>query len=46
MAAAMAEALRTGKIGVMDYLRMENIQADTRMRKELAGGESSPAPGA
>lgn len=39
---AMAEALRTGKIGVMDYLRMENIQSDTRMRKELSGGEASP----
>ncbi|MBS0655205.1 MAG: flotillin-like protein FloA [Verrucomicrobia bacterium] len=39
---AMAEALRTGKVGFMDYLRMENIQADTRMRKELSGGESAP----
>ena len=36
---AMADALRQGKIGFMDYLRMDNLQADTRMRKEL-GGES------
>jgi uncharacterized protein YqfA (UPF0365 family) len=39
---AMADALRTGKVGFMDYLRMENIQADTRMRKELSGGDSAP----
>lgn len=38
---AMADALRTGKVGFMDYLRMENIQADTRMRKELAGGDTA-----
>lgn len=37
---AMAEALRTGKVGFLDYLRMENIQADTRMRKELGGAET------
>lgn len=39
---AMAEALRAGKVGFMDYLRMDNLQADTRMRKELAGGGASP----
>lgn len=39
---AMAEALRAGKGGFMDYLRMDNLQADTRMRKELAGGGASP----
>ncbi len=39
---AMAEALRAGKVGFMDYLRMDNLQADTRMRKELSGGGSSP----
>jgi len=33
--AAMAEAFRKGHLGVMDYLRMENIQSDTRMRKSL-----------
>ncbi len=38
---AMAEALRAGKVGFMDYLRMENIQADTKMRKELSGGATS-----
>ena len=38
---AMAEALRAGKVGFMDYLRMDNIQADTKMRKELAGGRDT-----
>ncbi len=39
---AMADALRAGKVGFMDYLRMDNLQADTRMRKELGGGGSTP----
>ena len=34
--AAMAEAFRTGRLGVMDHYRMENVQADTRMRSSLA----------
>ncbi|MFQ5747228.1 MAG: flotillin-like protein FloA [Gemmatimonadota bacterium] len=34
---AMAEALRTGKLGVMDYMGYRNIQADTEMRKAIAG---------
>ena len=33
---AMAEAFRQGKLGVMDYFRMENVQADTSMRKSIA----------
>ena len=33
---ALAEALRTGNLGVMDNYRMENVQADTRMRTSLA----------
>lgn len=32
---AMAEALRTGKLGVMDYMNMENIMADTDMRESF-----------
>lgn len=34
---ALAEALRSGNLGVMDHYRMENVQADTRMRTSLAG---------
>jgi uncharacterized protein YqfA (UPF0365 family) len=33
---ALAEALRSGNLGVMDYYRMENVQADTRMRGSIA----------
>lgn len=33
---AMAEAFRNGRLGVMDYFRMENVQADTGMRKSIA----------
>ena len=32
---AMAEAFRNGKLGIMDYYKMENIQADTAMRESL-----------
>lgn len=34
---AMAEAFRSGKMGVMDYYRMQNIQADTKMRDSIGG---------
>jgi uncharacterized protein YqfA (UPF0365 family) len=33
---AMAEAFRSGRLGVMDYYRMQNIQADTAMRTSIA----------
>lgn len=33
---AMAEAFRNGNLGVMDYYRMQNIQADTDMRGSIA----------
>lgn len=32
---AMAEAFRTGNLGIMDYYRMKNIQADTDMRQSI-----------
>lgn len=34
---AMAEAFRSGNLGIMDYYRMKNIQADTDMRGSIAG---------
>ena len=34
---AMATALREGKLGVMDYYNLKNIEADTQMRRELGG---------
>ncbi|MCF7687461.1 MAG: flotillin-like protein FloA [Cephaloticoccus sp.] len=33
---AMAEAFRSGRLGVMDYFKMENVQADTAMRKSIS----------
>ena len=33
---AMAEALREGKLGVMDYYNMQNVIADTQMRDSIA----------
>ncbi|CUA79939.1 flotillin-like protein FloA [Anoxybacillus suryakundensis] len=32
---AMAEALRSGKLGVMDYMNLKNIMADTNMRDSI-----------
>jgi uncharacterized protein YqfA (UPF0365 family) len=39
---AMAEAFRSGRLGVMDYYRMENVQADTAMRQSLAQPGAQP----
>jgi uncharacterized protein YqfA (UPF0365 family) len=42
----MAEAFRQGNLGIMDYYRMKNVQADTDMRESIAGTpEEPPAPG-
>ena len=41
---AMAEAFRSGNLGIMDYYRMKNIEADTSMRDGIAkpsGGTSA-----
>ena len=41
---AMAEAFRQGNMGIMDYYRMKNLQADTVMREEIASsGDDSAA---
>jgi uncharacterized protein YqfA (UPF0365 family) len=45
---AIAEAFRSGHLGVMDYYRPKNIQADTDMRSSIGGpapsGPQGPAP--
>jgi uncharacterized protein YqfA (UPF0365 family) len=38
---AMAEAFRQGNLGIMDYQRLQNVQADTRMRSALAGEDET-----
>ena len=39
---AIAAAMKDGKLGVMDYLRMQNVMADTAMRESLAEGDKPP----
>lgn len=34
---AIAEAFKSGNLGIMDYYKMKNIQADTTMRESLGG---------
>jgi uncharacterized protein YqfA (UPF0365 family) len=34
---AMAEAFRSGNLGIMDYYKMQNVAADTRMRDTIGG---------
>lgn len=34
---AMADAIKSGKLGVMDYYKIQNLNADTSMRKAIAG---------
>ncbi len=34
---AIAEAFKTGRLGVLDYYKLQNIQADTSMRESIAG---------
>ena len=42
---AMAEALKSGKLGVMDYYNMENVKADTAMRNAIVNPTAHPADG-
>ena len=35
---AMAEALRNGNIGVLDYYKLQNVQADTKMKTDIGNG--------
>jgi uncharacterized protein YqfA (UPF0365 family) len=41
---AMAEAFRSGNLGIMDYYKMRNIQADTNMRDSISGGSDAQEP--
>ncbi|MFH0899683.1 MAG: flotillin-like protein FloA [Pseudomonadota bacterium] len=38
---AIADAFRSGRLGVMDYYQMRNVMADTEMRQSIAGGGGS-----
>jgi uncharacterized protein YqfA (UPF0365 family) len=39
---ALADAFRSGNLGVMDYMKYRNVQADTAMRKAIAGPDDAP----
>jgi uncharacterized protein YqfA (UPF0365 family) len=39
----MAEAFRQGNLGIMDYYRMKNVQADTAMRDAIAETGDDPS---
>jgi uncharacterized protein YqfA (UPF0365 family) len=34
---AMAAAFRSGNMGIMDYVKMKNVESDTQMRESIAG---------
>ena len=42
---AMAEAFRQGNLGIMDYYKFQNIQADTGMRESIADDKSKESGG-
>jgi len=39
---AMADALRSGKLGVLDYYNMKNVMADTAMREGISKSTQPP----
>lgn len=39
---AMAEAFRSGNLGIMDYYKMENVKADTGMRQSISDSGKGP----
>lgn len=41
---AMADALRNGTLGIMDYYELKNVQADTKMREAIADLGQPTAP--
>ncbi len=42
---AMAEAFRSGNLGIMDYYKMKNIEADTGMRESISGAGTTKGKG-
>ncbi|HJO15277.1 MAG TPA: flotillin-like FloA family protein, partial [Phycisphaerales bacterium] len=42
---AMAEAFRSGNMGIMDYYRMKNLVADTEMRTSISDSGAPPDSG-
>src|SRR5262249_25138840 len=42
---AISDAFKTGRLGVMDYYNMRNVQADTSMRNSIASASGGPENG-
>lgn len=40
---AMADAFKTGMLGILDYYKLQNVQADTDMREAIAGKDKRAA---
>ena len=38
---AMAESFRSGRLGILDYYKLRNVQADTDMRTSIANGSGT-----
>ena len=41
---AIAQAFASGNLGVMDYYKMRNVQADTEMRQSISGSDQGTNP--
>ncbi len=41
---AISEAFRSGRLGVMDYYNLRNVQSDTSMREAIGGGGEASRP--
>ena len=39
---AIADAFRSGNLGVLDYYKLRNVQADTSMREAIAKPPETP----
>jgi uncharacterized protein YqfA (UPF0365 family) len=42
---AMADSFRSGRLGILDYYKLRNVQADTNMRQAIAGAGTGGPPG-
>jgi uncharacterized protein YqfA (UPF0365 family) len=40
---AMADSFRSGRLGILDYYKLRNVQADTNMRQAIAGAGATTA---
>lgn len=42
---AMATAMKNGKFGIMDYYKLQNLEADTNMRNSISNAKDKDRPG-